>query len=322
MHQNATNPIPLPNFVQQINKKMDENNEEEEEDGQIGEASEEHEESIPSSHERIVRIDDEEEDDEEMAMDTECESAAGVGPSSAANSFSSSQQFANEKEQLHSSMFTLSGLAPSRWAGLPILEQIRQRNRPKEAPKKEKSAPFFLPTMDTPEGFQFDKGTLEKLREEQQEGSSGGRTIAIGIRRLGPGETIQEKWHNSLMRLANKLIIKNIISLFIFRAKSKTEHCELFSQLKEMSLSALDFQIRLLNGPMELAKFLKLLITISETRREFDLVQSYLATFLNIHHEQLWTIEEEGTNNGGQEQMEEGQKALTEVKIYLISYFF
>lgn len=106
-----------------------------------------------------------------------------------------------EREQLDPSLYTMSGLPPSRWAGLPILDQIRQRNKPKEPPKKPKSAPFFLPTVDTLGGFHFDKKELEKLREaDEAEGDAqkGNRPIAIASRRLEM--PLQSKWQKELLR--------------------------------------------------------------------------------------------------------------------------
>ena len=41
-------------------------------------------------------------------------------------------------------LVTLSGLPPSHWKNLSSLELVKARNKPKEAPKKPESAPFFL----------------------------------------------------------------------------------------------------------------------------------------------------------------------------------
>lgn len=51
----------------------------------------------------------------------------------------------------------MSGLAPPRWANLPYLDIIRDRNKPIEPARKPKAAPFFLPTVSTLEGFEFEK---------------------------------------------------------------------------------------------------------------------------------------------------------------------
>jgi len=62
-----------------------------------------------------------------------------------------------KEEQLEEGLVSLSGLPATRWANLPILDMIRQRNKPVEPPKKPKAAPFFLPTTDSLGGFAFEK---------------------------------------------------------------------------------------------------------------------------------------------------------------------
>lgn len=62
-----------------------------------------------------------------------------------------------KQEQLDPFLVTLSGIVPSRWANLPNLELIRKRNKPIEPPKKPANAPFFLPSVETLEGFVFEK---------------------------------------------------------------------------------------------------------------------------------------------------------------------
>lgn len=49
-------------------------------------------------------------------------------------------------EQLSSDMMTLSVVPKSRWQTLLHLDLIKERNKPKEAPKLPEKAPFFLPT--------------------------------------------------------------------------------------------------------------------------------------------------------------------------------
>ena len=50
-------------------------------------------------------------------------------------------------EPLSDDLVTMSSLPQSRWKYLSNLETIKERNRPKEAPKTHHDAPFFLPTL-------------------------------------------------------------------------------------------------------------------------------------------------------------------------------
>ena len=72
------------------------------------------------------------------------------------------------KEQLNTNLITLSGLPASRWANLPDLDIIRARNKPIEPPKKPKNAPFFIPTVATLEGFEFEKVEAEDPADREK----------------------------------------------------------------------------------------------------------------------------------------------------------
>lgn len=67
--------------------------------------------------------------------------------------------------QIDPSLVTLSGLPPTRWANLPDLQAIRERNKPIEPPKKPEAAPFFLPTVGTLDGFTFEADDAKTLEE-------------------------------------------------------------------------------------------------------------------------------------------------------------
>ena len=64
---------------------------------------------------------------------------------------------------------TTSSLPRSAWHSLMHLDEIKERNRPKEAPKKPEAAPFFLPTVSTLERNPvFDLGGDEKEDLEEK----------------------------------------------------------------------------------------------------------------------------------------------------------
>ncbi|ETN70288.1 Utp21 specific WD40 associated domain protein [Necator americanus] len=166
-------------------------------------------------------------------------------------------------EQIDSSLVTYSGLAPSRWANLPDLALIKERNKPEQPPRKPKQAPFFLTAAPTLEGFEF-----EVPQEDQDE------------RR----RTLQAK--RSLLELESSF------SSMLRAATSSEDLQEVFQSLKKMSVSAIDFQLRTLPAVL-LTKFFKMLTEILKTRRDFDLVQAYLATALKIHRSALWQEEDD-----------------------------
>lgn len=72
-------------------------------------------------------------------------------------------------DQLASSLVTLSLMPRSKWQTLLNLETIKQRNKPKEAPKQPERAPFFLPTLPGTDN-RFDFGTTNDQDKKEKEG--------------------------------------------------------------------------------------------------------------------------------------------------------
>ncbi|KJH51737.1 Utp21 specific WD40 associated domain protein [Dictyocaulus viviparus] len=172
------------------------------------------------------------------------------------------------KTQIHESLVTYSGLAPSRWANLPILTLIKERNKPHQPARKPKQAPFFLTAVPTLEGFEF---------EVPQEESDEQRRILQAKRSL--------------------LELESSFSSSLRKASSAEELHNVFTLLKKMSVSAIDFQIRTL--PVDLLpKFFLMLTEVLKGRRDFELVQAYLATSIRIHRSSLWYGHEDKTENG------------------------
>lgn len=50
----------------------------------------------------------------------------------------------DEECDIDEELVTYSGLPPSRWANLPDLALIKERNKPKEAPRKPKQVKHIL----------------------------------------------------------------------------------------------------------------------------------------------------------------------------------
>lgn len=97
-----------------------------------------------------------------------------------------------------------------------------------------------------------------------------------------------------------------MLNLKSYRAHENPEELmAVFYALKQMNVSAIDFQIRALSTESFLP-FINMLIAVLEKRQDFELAHSYLATFLNIHREQLWSEAESEIKEESEEQnMEE-----------------
>ncbi|VDM39838.1 unnamed protein product [Toxocara canis] len=179
-------------------------------------------------------------------------------------------------------LITLSGFAASRWANLPNLDIIRERNKPTDPPKKPKSAPFFLPSTSTLEGFEF--GKMDTFDEEQRQ--------------------------KVIMAKRSVLETETSFAITLMKAETEEEFKSTFDSLKWMNISSIDFQIRALPQKASLFStnfllrsfiadreallpFMRMLLTTLRTGRDFELVQSYLATCLKIHRDLLWTCDSE-----------------------------
>ncbi|KAK6112678.1 Utp21 specific WD40 associated putative domain family protein [Brugia pahangi] len=158
------------------------------------------------------------------------------------------------------SLITLSGLAPSRWVNLPYLDVIRERNKPIEPVRKPKTAPFFLPSVSTLDGFEFEKTDV--------------------------GADVIER-RNVLMARRSVLEIESSFAETLLQASDDAHFITAFESLKWMSISSIDFQIRIL-PERALNSFLKMLLTVLRNHRDFELVQTYLAAFLKINRSKLW----------------------------------
>lgn len=80
----------------------------------------------------------------------------------------------------------------------------------------------------------------------------------------------------------------------LYSASTDDQLRAVFAELREMSLSGMDLHLRCLSTTAELAQFVAMLVAQMECRRDFDLAQSLLAAFLNIHHSALWTTKPDG----------------------------
>uniref|UniRef100_A0A0N4WZ49 Utp21 domain-containing protein n=1 Tax=Haemonchus placei TaxID=6290 RepID=A0A0N4WZ49_HAEPC len=181
-------------------------------------------------------------------------------------------------DTLDESLVTYSGLAPSRWANLPNLALIKERNKPDQPPRKPKQvcfsaqitdsallrshkflaqAPFFLTAAPTLEGFEF-----EVPQENEEE-----------TRR-----TLQAK--RSLLELESSF------SSSLRAAETVEQLSVVFSSLKKMSVSAIDFQLRTL--PVDLLpKFFRMLNEVCcwflLAKMQRTLFSLYLKTFSRYH---------------------------------------
>ncbi|KAJ5110725.1 hypothetical protein N7532_001260 [Penicillium argentinense] len=175
-------------------------------------------------------------------------------------------------EQLRQDMMTLSLVPRSRWQGLLHLDAIKERNRPKEAPKAPEKAPFFLPSL------------LGKL--DPQANSTKGASEAAELGKLTENADA-ERSRLSKMQSAGTGS-NSAITQFLESGHRSGDFNPLVEHLKSLSPARADLEIRSLDprvrsGFSELASFIDALTARLKQRKDFELINAWLAVFLKIH---------------------------------------
>lgn len=169
----------------------------------------------------------------------------------------------SDLDQLSSSLVTLSLVPRSRWQNLLHIDLIRQRNKPLEAPRKPEKAPFFLPSLRDVE-----KG----LAPASQNTAAGAEATDI------------EKERSRVLALSKQGIRSDFTRLL------QAADLDVFVEhLKTLSPAAADIEIRSLSHGGsddqggEFVTFVQALTERLQTRRDFELVQAWMAVFLKVH---------------------------------------
>ncbi|KAI9736238.1 MAG: hypothetical protein M1834_001124 [Cirrosporium novae-zelandiae] len=163
-------------------------------------------------------------------------------------------------DQLSDQMMTLSTVPQGRWQTLLHLEAIRQRNKPKEAPKAPEKAPFFLSTLG--------KSSQPAAQPKSEDPSSA--LLAD---------------HSRILKM-NRQANESDFTILLRTNASTSDYTPFISHFKTLSPSATDVEIRSLNSAppyTELVSFITALTFRLRQRRDYELVQAWMAVFLKIH---------------------------------------
>ncbi|KAK4189303.1 Utp21 specific WD40 associated putative domain-containing protein [Podospora australis] len=167
-------------------------------------------------------------------------------------------------DQLSKDMMTLSLVPKARWQTLLHIDLIKQRNKPKEAPKAPEKAPFFLPSVGG------NAGLLPAAEEESKE------VVPSGGSRLMQLDTARE-----VQAFTSKLLV----------CGQRGDYTEFIEHMKSLPPSAADLELRSLSiGDLdgseetnELLHFIKALTSRLVARRDYELTQAWMTVFLRLH---------------------------------------
>ncbi|KAI9369999.1 Utp21 specific WD40 associated putative domain-containing protein [Aspergillus egyptiacus] len=168
-------------------------------------------------------------------------------------------------EQLSCEMLTLSVVPKNKWQTLVHMDLIKERNMPKEPPKGPEKAPFFLPAP--PAELTSDINI--------NPGPSADRATA-DISRVAKLE---------LSRFSNG----NSRFTTLLKAGCLSGNFDSFlDEMKSMNPAKLELEIRSLDprakgDQSELSAFVLALSSCLASRRDFELANAWMATFLRIH---------------------------------------
>ena len=183
-------------------------------------------------------------------------------------------------DQLSTDMETLSLVPKSRWQTLLHLDAIRARNKPKEPPKPPEKAPFFLPSLEAKSAPAM---TQDKVTPTER---------------------------SRILKL-DRISTESPFTVTLRTGTQTRDYAPFIDHLKSLPPSAADIEIRSLK-PNESVPFVTALRWRLQQRRDYELVQAWMAVFLKIHGEtvcddsmlvealQAWRLEqaEEGRRLG------------------------
>lgn len=160
--------------------------------------------------------------------------------------------------QIDDSLITMSKLTEAKWKNLLSLDVIKKRNKPKEALKKPKQAPFFLPTV-------------------------AGLDIAFDVN----GDAIED---DSRVRVATNNENLTTFGILLKKCDEAGDYINAINHLMTLNPSMIDYEIKSLaplgGGSISLMeKFLRMIIEMMSSNLNFELAQSYLALYLKSHEE-------------------------------------
>lgn len=172
-------------------------------------------------------------------------------------------------DQLDASLLTLSLLPHSRWQTLLNLESVRQRNKPIQPPQKPKAAPFFLGSTLTNGPTSTDLTPVE----------------------VDTAPTVLEEEKSRISRLSSLQPVRSVLSTHLDTFVISGRSDDLVTYLSNLSPSAADLDIRSLTM-QEMPTFVQALTAHLQQRRDFELVNTWMAVFLKLHSEFVGGVED------------------------------
>ncbi|KAF3927493.1 hypothetical protein AA313_de0200215 [Arthrobotrys entomopaga] len=183
-------------------------------------------------------------------------------------------------DQLSDQMLTMSLLPKNRWVNLLNLEAIKSRNRPKDPVKKPEKAPFFLGSLANRKDGEAKLLGADDASKDQDNGLD--LSLAEASRRA-----IEKA---ELSRVKNgEVEFERGFTKLLMEGSEDGDYTQFIEHLKTLPPSTTDLEIRTLetsSAPyFELISFVEALTQRLRSRKDYELVLTWMRVFLKIHGE-------------------------------------
>ncbi|KAI9820373.1 MAG: hypothetical protein M1827_005997 [Pycnora praestabilis] len=169
-------------------------------------------------------------------------------------------------DQLSQDIMTLSVVPKSRWQTLLHLDLIKQRNKPKEPPKAPEKAPFFLPSL------------------ENAKQASSSSSAQLTTTEPTPLSTAAERSRITKMDRGSS---ESPFTTLLRSGSQTGDYTPFLTHFSTLPPPQTDTSIRTLSPPHELLHFVQALTLRLRQRRDYELVQAWMAVFLRLHGEAI-----------------------------------
>lgn len=177
-------------------------------------------------------------------------------------------------EQIDEDLVTLSHCARNKFNTLVHLDNIKERNKPKEAPKKQENLPFFLELTGLKVGNgaiegELGKDVVEKMNEHQSISKEGSRLLKLD-------QSKEYNFETEFTKLLRTSQYENFINLIV-----------------DMSPANLDFEIKSLSVTPPYSEIVAILKAIEYglgKNKNIEIIIAFAHMFLKNHADVLYNI--------------------------------
>ncbi|KAF3916307.1 hypothetical protein ABW21_db0203543 [Orbilia brochopaga] len=192
-------------------------------------------------------------------------------------------------EQLSDQMLTMSLLPKNRWLNLLHLEAIKNRNRPKDPVKKPEKAPFFLGSLKSSKDGTAKIAGVDDAKDNADDGLD--LSVADAARRA------IEKAELSRVKSGDGVDFERLFTKLLMAGSEDGDYTPFIEHLKTLPPSTTDLEIRTLDTTtapyFELISFVEALTQRLRSRKDYELVLTWMRVFLKIHGGTIANEEEE-----------------------------